>query len=84
MNLVDDLQVRNKPCGFATLQQSFSDVETVAVNDIINQIRTDPPLQGSTRIPNISWLYRALNRNGHSIGMPVLKRHIRHECSCPS
>ena len=70
-----------KQCKLSIITNKMDDEHREAIERAIDLIREDDG-QGRSKAYSVSWLTGALRKNGYSISMSTIQRHINGECPC--
>lgn len=69
------------PCKFKLIKDSMSEDEQLGVDRAVEKVRNDLG-QGRSKAHSASWLTRLLRKNGYSISVSTVQRHVNKECPC--
>lgn len=90
MGLVDRLAlvpaVHQPKCAVGRLLDSLSEIESVALQDAIEKIRSADANERKSRrhLYTSKWLCAELQAEGYDIHRTTVNRHVNKECSCGS
>jgi hypothetical protein len=85
-SLLNDLtnqskEVKYYPCKTGRLIEALTGDEHAALVKAIDLIRLSR-LHGKNRSHSSVWLAKVLRKNGYSISVSTIQRHVNKECSC--
>lgn len=83
--LSDLLSPRNEhssvKCKLSVVKSLLPDEAQKAIDNCVELIRNDKG-QGKSKTYSVTWLYNVLRKNGHSVSVSTIQRHVNKGCAC--
>lgn len=69
------------PCKFKVIKDDMDEEEQSGVDRAVEKVRHDRG-SGRSKAHSSTWLTKMLRKNGYSISVSTVQRHVNKECPC--